>query len=310
MPWSISPQSLPGMDREAAEGRPWPPLALALALALLSGLGALACLAWRGVPPLPRSGALFHDIPPGGLRLFLAAILPAAAVLPSLALAALLAWCPLGGGPARRRALGLDLLGSLALPLLLPLILLWSRLPQALVLSGVLLLTITLLKGAGLVIYWAGHLRSAPPGPVLGWRRALLVALTAFCLLSPLEAWVGRAFSAAGDEVRYLMMAHSLARHGTSEVGPAVAAGEYRAFYTGAWHSPMSWDVERAGSYVFHLLLTPAYFLGGRLAVLLLMAALSSLAAAAILACCAGRPVAAGRRAAVRSPSPPRRCST
>ncbi|MCF8040967.1 MAG: hypothetical protein K9K65_05300 [Desulfarculaceae bacterium] len=230
------------------------------------------------------AGALFHDIPPGGLRLFLGLGLPAAAALPSLALSLLLWFFPPASGEPTRRAWQWDMAGSLTLLLLLFVEVIWRHLPHPFVLAGAVLLGVVAIKGVGLVLYLNHFLFSASHSPHLGFRRASAAFLVAFCLLASLSAWAWRAYSSAGDEVRYLLITHSLVRHGTTDVGRTVAGQEYRAFYTGAWHKDMSWDLKRAGSHIFHLVLAPAYWLGGRLGVMLLMAALTALAAVGLLA--------------------------
>lgn len=260
------------------------PVLLACACGLISGLafhllGPLPC-----VPVTPRSSALLHDIPPGGLRLFLGWGIPAAAALPSLALSVLLWLCPLSPETRPRNALRADRLGSLAL-LPLPLLgIVWCHLPVPFVLTGLLMLSIVAIKGMALAAYSRRFLCQAGPGQPLGRRAGAALFVAGFCLLAATSLWVLRAYSAAGDEVRYLLITHSTVRHGTTDVSRAVADREYRSFYTGAWHSDMSWDLKRAGSHVFHLVLAPAYWAGGRLGVMLLMAAMAALAAVGLLA--------------------------
>ncbi|MBU4575303.1 MAG: hypothetical protein KJ576_11760 [Proteobacteria bacterium] len=263
---------------------PWYPVGLSMATGLICGLAAHAFAARLGIPDTPASSALFQDIPPGGLRLFLGLGLPVASSLPSLALSLLLWFFPSASGESPRQARRWDLAGSLALLLVLLPELLWTRLPHPFVLVGALLLAVVALKGVGLVICLSRLFPAAGDGPNMGFRRGAAVFMVAFCLLAPLSIWTWKAYSAAGDEVRYLLITHSLVRHGTTDVSRAVVDKEYRAFYTGAWHKDMAWDIKRAGSPAFHLLLAPAYWAGGRLGVMLFMAAITALAAVGLLA--------------------------
>lgn len=251
---------------------------------MATGLACGLAAARLGIPDTPAPSALFHDIPPGGLRLFLGLGLPVTAALPSLALSLLLRFFPPASGGPPRPARRWDMAGSLALLLVLLLELFWTRLPHPFALVGALLLAVTVLKGVGLVIRLSRLFPAAADGPHLGFRRGVAVFVVAFCLLAPVSIWTWKIYSAAGDEVRYLLITHSLVRHGTTDVSRTVAGKEYRDFYTGAWHKDMAWDIKRAGSPAFHLLLAPAYWAGGRLGAMLFMAAITALAAVGLLA--------------------------
>jgi hypothetical protein len=265
--------------------RTWLPIVSSLAIGGFCSFWVYLICNLQGLPETPAGNALFHDIPPGGLHGFLAFIMPAAACLPSLAHSVLLRMDACRGGKNQVWPLCLDLAGSLLLLLLIPLAYLWHGFHHMFVLTGLLLLAVTALKGAGLALLLKGRLmksRADASGP--GFTTSALIWLAAFSVLAPLSIWVWRAYSAAGDEVRYLLITHSLVKHGTSDVSAAVRAGEYREFYTGPWHRRMSWDLKRAGTRIFHLMLAPAYFAGKRLGVMLFMAAISALAAAGLLA--------------------------
>ena len=101
---------------------PWFTFWVAAATGLFTCLSVFILTRWLALPDTPSGNYLFHDIPPGGLRVFLSFILPAASCLPSLAHAVMLGFLPASGGRTDPWPSRLDLVGSLALLLLIPLV--------------------------------------------------------------------------------------------------------------------------------------------------------------------------------------------
>ncbi|MCA1906161.1 MAG: hypothetical protein LDL11_06185 [Desulfarculus sp.] len=273
---------------------PWPGLALLgqhLGLGLLTAaLGSvLIWLMWEhlGLPDLAQEGALAAVARPEGLRLFVSLAPPLVVWLPSLVLDLLLFLWPGSRAESRpaRRALRLDAYSYLTLPAFLALPLVWRELGNGLAALGLAYLGLAAAKGGLLVwVLWRGFLvQGMEPGEGLGPRRQLAVFLVGLALLGPLAGWSHQALSSASDEVGYLLIAHSLARHATSDVSQAAKDQEYRSFYWARWSPELAFSTRHAGG-VFPWLITPAYWLGGRLGVLLLLAAILALTAGQLLA--------------------------
>lgn len=256
-----------------------------LAACVLSALAAawLLRFLWDHlVLPDALPADLWGCVQPWGLRRFIFLVLPGAALAVSLCQELLLWLVPgsarasLAGAASRLRAWDLvsyALLGAVALGAWW-----WGRqgagaLPLAV---GVLAL---LLTKAALVLWllWRAWLRpqAASAG---GWRRHLAIFLAVFSILAMTSLWVKQASSTAGDEVSYLLMAHSLAQHGTLDQKATVQDREYRQFYFCRWSDGLRWTMEFSHSY-FPLFLYPVYALGGRLGVMLFFAGLVALLA-------------------------------
>ncbi len=272
----------------------WPGLALLgqhLGLGLLtSGLGSvLIWLMWAhlGLADRAQEGALAAVARPEGLRLFVS-LAPALAVwLPSLVLDLLIFLWPGSRTEARpvRRALRLDAYSYLTLPAFLTLPLVWRELGNGLAALGLAYLGLAAAKGGLLIwVLWRGFLsQGVEPGEGLGPRRQMAVCLVGLALLGPLAGWSHQALSSASDEVGYLLLAHSLARHATSDVTQAARDQEYLSFYWARWSPELAFSAQSAGG-VFPWLIAPAYWLGGRLGVLLFLAAILALTAGQLLA--------------------------
>lgn len=270
-------------------GAPWlrPPLiGLHLGLGLLAAAGA-ALLTWffwgqSGLGDRALVGSLAAAARPRGLRLF-ACLAPALAAWPaSLVLGLILRLAPEDVRRRRpdlpRRLLRLDALTYLALPACAGLPLVWSQIGNGLAALGLAYLGLIAVK-AGLLVaaLWRTELIAAPePGRGLGLKRQVAVCLAAWVVLAGLAGWGHQALSSASDEVGYLLIAHSLARHATSEVKAVVEAGEHEAFYWARWSPELAFAAHQAGG-VFPWLIAPAYWLGGRLGVLVFLAGLLAL---------------------------------
>lgn|GEM_PF-696679 len=272
----------------------WPrPVLLGQHLGLgLVAAGLAAVLIWlmwehQGLPDRAQEGTLAAVARPEGLRLFISLAPPLAVWLPSLVLDLLIFLWPGPRDPAHpaRRALRLDAYSYLALPAFLVLPLVWRQLGNGLAALGLLYLGLAAAKGGLLLwVLWRGYLaQGGARGRGLGPRRHLAVFLVGLTLLGPLAGWSHQALSSASDEVGYLLIAHSLARHATSDVSQAARDQEYRSFYWARWSPELAFSAQYAGG-VFPWLIAPAYGLGGRLGVLLFLAAILALTAGQLLA--------------------------
>lgn len=224
---------------------------------------------------------------PWGLRRFAFLTLPGMALAGSLCLELLLWLVPMPRRPAlaslafRLRAWDLvsyALLGAVAMGAWW-----WGRpgagmLPLAVGVVALLAAKAVLL----LWLLWAAWLRPQE-GPTLGWRGHAAIFLTVFVIAAMTGLWVKQASSTAGDEVSYLLMAQSLASHGTLDQEATVSHKEYREFYFCHWSDGLRWSLETSHSY-FPLFLYPAYALGGRLGVMLFFAAIMALLAGQLYA--------------------------
>ncbi len=261
------------------------------------GLGLLAAglatvliwLMWEhlGLADRAHEGALAAGARPEGLRLFISLAPSLAVWLPSLVLDLLIFLWPGPRSQARpaRRALRLDAYSYLALPAFLALPLVWRQLGNGLAALGILYLGLAAAKGGLLLwVLWRGYLaQGVESGRGLGPRRQLAVFLVGLALLGPLAGWSHQALSSASDEVGYLLIAHSLARHATSDVTQAAKDQEYTSFYWARWSPELAFSAQYAGG-VFPWLIAPAYWLGDRLGVLLFLAAFLALTAGQLLA--------------------------
>ncbi|MFH1057340.1 MAG: hypothetical protein V1797_01515 [Pseudomonadota bacterium] len=265
-------------------GRPVLGLHLGLGLIAAAGAAGLTWLLWdqSGLGDRALVGSLAAAARPRGLRLFIALAPPLAAWLTSLVLGLILWLAPTAARGRQpelpRLLLRLDALTYLALPAVAMLPLIWSQLGNGLAALGLIHLTLITVKAALLAwALWRTRLIAAPePGRGLGFRRQAAVCLAAWVVLAPLAGWGHQALSSASDEVGYLLIAHSLARHHTSDVKPAVAANEQEAFYWARWSPELAFGADQARG-LFPWLITPAYWLGGRLGVLVFLAGLLAL---------------------------------
>lgn len=261
-------------------------IGLHLGLGVLAA-GCAAALTWlfwdqAGLGDRALVGSLAAAARPRGLRLF-ACLAPAVtAWFTSLALGLVLWLAPPAARARRpelpRLLLRLDALAYLALPACAVLPLVWSQLGNGLAALGLIYLGLAAAK-AGLLAWalWSAELIAPPePGRGLGVKRQAAVCLAAWVALAALAGWGHQALSSASDEVGYLLIAHSLARHGASDVKAAVAAGEQESFYWARWSPELAFGAEQARG-IFPWLITPAYWLGGRLGVLVFLAGLLAL---------------------------------
>lgn len=127
------------------------------------------------------------------------------------------------------------------------------------------LTAVTLLSGA-LALLWHRH-RAA-----LGWLPLYVVLLLGlFCQ----TLWVANSFPDDGDAAQYLLVAHSLAGDGDFDLKNNLASEDWRRFRWPMYHYGGTHLLEYNGrTFNWHepglpLLITPGYFLGGRLGVLL-----------------------------------------
>lgn len=283
---TAQPDSLPLSKRQAAQH-----LALGLLAATLTGL--LISLLWGhlGLPDRPGMGSLAQDARPWGLGRFAALAGPLLVFLSSLVLVALLWLLPRGldqeqARQLARRALRLDALTYLMLPVFFALPLAWHNLGSGFAALGLCYLGLVTFKGGLLLhVWWRGF--GAPAGAgggALGLRGHLTLWLALFTLLGGLALWTDQAVSTASDEVGYLIFAHSLARHGTLDPAATLAGQEFKEFYWGRWSHDLGFGLDQVRGVLFPLLLAPAYFLGGRLGVMLFYAGLLALIAGQLLA--------------------------
>ncbi|MFZ5586002.1 MAG: hypothetical protein ACOZHQ_08750 [Thermodesulfobacteriota bacterium] len=290
-------------------------LHLGLGLLAAAGAAALTWLLWdqAGLGDRALAGSLAAAARPRGLRLFACLATPLAAWLTSLALGLILWLAPPTARAHRpelpRHLLRADALIYLALPACAALPMVWSQLGNGLAALGLIHLGLVTAK-AGLLAWalWGAGLAAAPePGRGLGVKRQAAVCLAAWVVLGSLAGWGHQALSSASDEVGYLLIAHSLARHHTSDVHPAVAAGEQEAFYWARWSPELAFGADQARG-LFPWLITPAYWLGGRLGVLVFLAGLLALTLGQLLswlAECRIRPGPAAAAAALACLSAP-----
>lgn len=278
-------------DNAAWLSRPVLGFHLGLGLIAAAGAAGLTWLLWdqAGLGDRAVVGSLAAAARPHGLRLFISLAPSLAAWLPSLALALIL-WLAPAGDRARqanlpRLLLRLDALTYLALPAVAVLPLIWSQLGNGLAALGLIYLILITIKAALLAwALWRTGLVAAPqPGRGLGFKRQAAVCLAAWVVLAPLAGWGHQALSSASDEVGYLLIAHSLARHHTSDVKPAVAANEQESFYWARWSPELAFGADQARG-LFPWLITPAYWLGGRLGVLVFLAGILALTLGQLLA--------------------------
>lgn len=266
------------------------PAVFHLAACALLSLAACALLRWLwGLYVLPDAvpADLWGCAQPWGLRRFAFLTLPAMALAGSLCLELLLWLVP----PERRPALAgvssstrvwdlasYALLGAVALGAW------WWGLPGAGMLPLALAVVALLTAKAALLLrlLWSAWLRPQE-GVALGWRRHAAIFLAVLCILSMTGLWMKQASSTAGDEVSYLLMAQSLAQHGTLDQEATVRGKEYRDFYFCRWSGGLRWTMEFSHSY-FPLLLYPPYALGGRLGVMLFFAGIMALLAGQLYA--------------------------
>ncbi|MCF8042492.1 MAG: hypothetical protein K9L19_10110 [Desulfarculaceae bacterium] len=266
------------------------PAAVHLAAGGLMSLAAAVLLRWLwGFLVLPDAAPadLWGCVQPWGLRRFAFLILPGMALVGSLCLELLLWLAPPGRRPtlanAASKARAWDLatyalLGSVALGAWW-----WGR-PGAGMLPLALGVVVWLTAKGALVLWllWSAWLRPQE-GAALGWRRHVAIFLAVFCILAMTSLWVKQASSTAGDEVSYLLMAQSLASHGTLDQQATVLGKEYRDFYFCRWSDGLRWTMKFSHSY-FPLFLYPPYALGGRLGVMLFFAGIMALLAGQLYA--------------------------
>lgn len=264
-------------------------MAASLAAAVIAGV--LLHLLWNhwGLPdhPLGLGGS---GARPQGLAAFVALALPAAALLPSLALGGLMLLLPRKDSPDQRRLCGrllrLDAGSYLILPVFLLLPPLWRYLGNGFMALGLCFLgMVTLKAGILLAFLWQGFLRSAVrSGAGLGLKGHAAVFLVVLTLLGLAAAWTNQAVSTASDEVGYLTMAHGLWEHGDLEAVETVRNQEYKSYYWARWSDKLAFGRQKARGVLFPYLIAPFYGLGGRLGVLLFFAALMGLLAGQLLA--------------------------
>ncbi|BEQ16200.1 hypothetical protein [Desulfoferula mesophila] len=159
----------------------------------------------------------------------------------------------------------------------------WGRpgvgmLPMALGVVALLAAKASLL----LLLLWSAWLRPQTE-ETLGWRRHAAIFLAVFAIMAMTSLWVKQASSTAGDEVSYLLLAQSLAQHGTLDQKATVSHKEFREFYFCQWSDGLRWSLESSHSY-FPLFLYPAYALSGRLGVMLFFAGIMALFAGQLYA--------------------------
>ena len=265
-------------------------LQLALGLATAAATSVLLYLFWAhlGLPDRPGVGLLAGPARPQGLRLFVAAS-PLAVLLPSLALGLLVLMLPHAQDDPRnahwRRLLTLDAWTYLLLPLLALLPWTWSLLGAGFLALGLWFLGALTLKAVLLArILWLGYLAPAAREDLTSFKRQLAVFLVGAVCLSLCAAWVAQALSTASDEVTYLIFTHSLVNHATLDPGPTVAAKAWQSFYWARWSDALAPNMDVVHAWLFPWLLAPAYWLAGRLGVLILLALFTALALSQLLA--------------------------
>lgn len=297
----MPPVTKPGQDFFSR--RMWGPhLCLCLLAALLTGLLVSMFWAHLELPDRPLFGSLAADARPWGLARFAALAGPVAVFLPSLALVLMLLSLPREkAGDLPRRALRLDALSYLILPLFLVLPLCWRSLGNGFAALGLCYLGVATIKGGALLhLWWRGFAPAQghedPERP--GWRSQLALFLALFTLLAALALWTDEALSTASDEVGYLIFAHSLASHATLDPSQTLAGHEHQIFYWARWSPELGFALEQVRGILFPLLLAPPYFLGGRLGVLIFFAGLTAFTGVQLLAWLRqvglSRPAAAG----------------
>ncbi len=267
--------------------------ALGLMAAVFSGL--MLSLLWQhlGLPDRPSEGGIMAAAAkPWGLKAFVCFAGPAAVATPSLVLAALALLLPGRGqpGPAALagRLLRLDALTYLGCPALFALVFIWRELGNGFAALGLVFLGMVTLKSILLLrLLWQGYLsaeaRAAEPAGQ-AWRRRLAVFLAAWTILGLLAVWNEEAISSASDEVGYLLLTHSLVSRGSFNVFPAMEKQEYLSFYWARFSPELGQSPETAQAWIFPFLTAPAYWLAGRLGVMLLFAGFMALAAWQLLA--------------------------
>ncbi|MBU1276123.1 MAG: hypothetical protein KJ720_12165 [Proteobacteria bacterium] len=236
------------------------------------------------VLPDAAPAGLWGCVQPWGLRRFAFLTLPGLALAGSLCLDLLLWLVPSSRAPSladtASRARAWDL-ASYALLAACALGAWWWGRPGA----GMLPLAlgvVALLTAKAVVLLWLlgrAWLRPrANSGAGLGWRGQVAIFLAVFTILAMTGLWVKQASSTAGDEVSYLLMAHSLDRHGSLDQEVTVTGKQYREFYFCRWSGGLRWTLGYSNSY-FPLFIYPAYALGGRLGVMLFFAGIMALLA-------------------------------
>lgn len=264
------------------------PARLRIALAYLAGtilLAAMAALAglwlWheQGLAASPPAGHWGGVVKPWGLDRYAAWGAPLAVVLTTLALLCL-QW--LWGRAGSKPRLWIDAVVSLAaLVANLSVIGLWPRLPDGLLGLGLVVVLLVAVKAVLLIVYLRQTFFAlgAADDSWRAWKTGAAIFVVTFGLLASLAPWVDQAVTTASDEVGYILRAHSLVRHGTSDVRQAVRQREYREFYWARWNQKLAHIGHHLRARLYPYLLTPAYALGGRLGILFCNALLFALLA-------------------------------
>lgn len=211
---------------------------------------------------------------------------PLATGLTSLALGLLIYLSPSAEKRHASRTLIWDLAVSLpALLANLAIMIAWSRLADGFIAWGLLATSLVCAKALVLLPLLAKVFFPAPEphGSLPQWRRSAAVFVVFAGLVAALAPWVNQAISTASDEVGYLLRAHSLVEHHTTDVTAAAKAKEYREFYWARWSDRLAHQGRDIRSALYPLVLAPAYALGGRLGVLFLGALLFGLIAAQLV---------------------------
>lgn len=266
----------------------WLQMLLGLAAGVMAALLLHAFWQMFGLPERPGPVAWGDLVRPAGLQLFVSLALPAAAVLPTLVLG-LLAYLLSGADPEAleecRRAQRLDAYTYLLLAAGVVLVLVYNVLGNGTLALGLIYLGLAAAKTAILLrLVWRAFLAPTPEGErPLGRKGLAAVLLSALVVFSLPAPWLAQTFSASSGESAYLVQAHAVAAGQPLSLEPNAPGPEHRGFY---WNSEAPEDPDRPGGSLiplFALIISPAYAVGGRLAVLLQQAVFMALSAAVLL---------------------------
>lgn len=255
-------------------------------LLLLFGVSLAACLlcagllnlfwAHQGLPDHPSLGALAQAARPEGLELFVTLALPAVVLLPSLAMAIIIALIPLerrsNSLPAVREALRQDAASYLILPVMLLVPMLWRELGNGFLAVGLLFMAALSFKATILLrLLWSTHLLLASgQESALSGRSQTALFVAAWVVLGLAALWISQAVSTTSEEAGWLLEAESLRR------GPGFMASQQdqlqaaKAFYWTEDSRAALPEISR--DTVFAFLLSPLLAVAGRLGVLIAFA--------------------------------------
>lgn len=267
-------------------------LVLLLGVGLTAGLvcASLINLLWahQGLPDHPALGALAHAARPQGLKLFASLLLPAAVVVPSLAMAALILLIPVerraNAQAAVSAALRQDAVSYLMLPAMVMLPVLWRELGNGFLATGIIFLGTLSFKAAIIFrLLWKAHLRpTSGDEQGISGRAQLAVFIAAWVLLGLAAVWTNQAVSATREEAGWLLEAEAMRRGpGFTESRQAQFQATKEFYWNGGPETDFPQISEDA---VFALMVAPLITAGGRLGALIAFAGLMALMACQLLA--------------------------